>query len=316
MSTKRVTQIIIAFIAVLTGTSVLWQSVNADTIDQEQIGMVALPGAIITNNDTVTYSDAMALQYASQFNNQEKKTKYDWTFEDADAFEYSNALALEYVSQFSSQAKNNDPIAYSNALPLLYASQFNTQSENNETIEYSNALPELYAQQYGNWKPDVAHQHSIQVDVAEAGTRFVFDDAPVYEDGMPDYGNSFVTQGYLYPAGTLGESNGVLADGSPEFPELVIGNWTCRGWFIGEGAYTETGPWVITTQVYDLGEEIGAEMVITEGFELSDIGVEGSRAITGGTGQYSKARGSMTQTLLGFNESMGVNLQVTLQPTR
>ena len=35
---------------------------------------------------------------------------------------------------------------------------------------------------------------------------------------MPAYGNPFVTEGYLYPSGTLGGSNGVLPDGRPEFP--------------------------------------------------------------------------------------------------
>ena len=151
--------------------------------------------------------------------------------------------------------------------------------------------------------------NTIKVDVAEAGTRFSFDEAPIFaEDGMPAYGNSFVTEGYLYPEGTLSESNGVLPSGEPEFPELVIGKWTCRGYFVGDGAHTTTGPWVVTTQVYELDGEI----IVTDGFELSDIGVAGSRAITGGTGLFSRARGEMEQTLIGFNETMGVNLQVEL----
>lgn len=40
-------------------------------------------------------------------------------------------------------------------------------------------------------------------DVAEDLSRFVFSPAPVFDDGMPAYGNAFVTQGYIYPAGTL-----------------------------------------------------------------------------------------------------------------
>ena len=32
------------------------------------------------------------------------------------------------------------------------------------------------------------------------------------------HGNAFITQGYIYPAGTLTDSNGVNPDGTPEFP--------------------------------------------------------------------------------------------------
>ena len=158
----------------------------------------------------------------------------------------------------------------------------------------------------------VSNARTLHLDVAEAGTRFIFDEAPVFEDGMPAYGNSFITEGYIYPAGTLSESNGVLPNGVAEFPDLVLGKWTCRGYFIGNGAYTETGPWVVTTQIFDLGQMPGTETIVTEGFELSDIGITGYRAITGGTGEYSRARGQMSQVLTGFNETMGVNLQVEL----
>ena len=33
-------------------------------------------------------------------------------------------------------------------------------------------------------------------DVAEDLSRFVHDESPVFDDGMPAYGNAFVTQGY------------------------------------------------------------------------------------------------------------------------
>ena len=53
-------------------------------------------------------------------------------------------------------------------------------------------------------------------DVAEDITRFVFAAAPVFDDGLPAYGNAFVTQGYIYPAGTLSNGaegvNPVVAD--------------------------------------------------------------------------------------------------------
>ena len=149
----------------------------------------------------------------------------------------------------------------------------------------------------------------IKFDVAEDATRFIFDTEPVDEDGFPAYGSSFITQGYIYPFGTLDGTNGVMADGQPEFPEKVIGTWTCRGRFIGDGFKTITGPIVITTQHYDLGKKPGKKTLASEGFELVDIDQAVKRAITGGTGPFKNARGEAVQTLLGFNASEGVNLR-------
>ena len=42
---------------------------------------------------------------------------------------------------------------------------------------------------------------AFEFEVAEDATRFAFDDEPVFDDGMPGYGNPFVTQGYIYEAG-------------------------------------------------------------------------------------------------------------------
>ncbi|MGH2352886.1 MAG: hypothetical protein ACRDJN_14855, partial [Chloroflexota bacterium] len=151
-----------------------------------------------------------------------------------------------------------------------------------------------------------------QFEVAEDGLRFLFDETPVHPDGMPAYGNPFVTEGYLYPVGTLNGSNGVLPDGEPEFPAKVIGTWICRGYMIGDGAHTTTGPWVTSTQTYAFGKDYGKVTLITEGLELADKNVPVVRAITGGTGPFRAARGEQTQTLLGFTTQMGVNLRVAL----
>jgi hypothetical protein len=154
----------------------------------------------------------------------------------------------------------------------------------------------------------------LEFDVAEDMTRFVFDEeGPVYEDGMPAHGNPFITQGYIYPKGTLNGSNGVLASGQPEFPDKVLGTWICRGWFLGDAAHATSGPWVITTQIYNFGEELGNTTLVTEGYELADIGVPILRAITGGTGEYAGARGEAEQIFLGFNESEGVNLSFAVE---
>jgi hypothetical protein len=148
----------------------------------------------------------------------------------------------------------------------------------------------------------------LQVEVAEDGARFVFDDLNLYEDGMPAYGSAFVTQGYIYPAGTLNGSNGVLENGEPEFPELVLGEWTCYGWMIGEGARTETGEWVVSTQIYKFND---GSMIVTDGFEIADFDQPVTRAISSGTGEYRSASGEMVQVLRGFTDTMGVNLSVS-----
>lgn len=157
-----------------------------------------------------------------------------------------------------------------------------------------------------------AKTETIEFDVAEDGTRFVFDEAPVFDDGLPAYGNAFVTQGYIYEAGAVADGAGVNGDGSATHPELVIGTWTCEGHFIGDGANTETGAWVVSKQVFDLGDQPGAEQIVTEGLELVDHDVAGLRPIVGGTGKYRSATGEQTQVLHGHNESEGVQLSITL----
>jgi hypothetical protein len=154
----------------------------------------------------------------------------------------------------------------------------------------------------------------LEFDVAEDMNRFVFEETPVDENGMPAHGNPFITSGYIYPKGTLDGTNGVLEDGSPEFPDKVIGTWICRGWFYGDGGAATSGPWVITTQIYNFGEEYGNLTLVSEGYELADIGVPVKRAITGGTGEYSQARGEASQIFLGFNEGTeGVDLTFTIE---
>jgi hypothetical protein len=118
------------------------------------------------------------------------------------------------------------------------------------------------------------------------------------------------TQGYIYPPGTLTASTGVFENGDPEFPDLVIGEWTCRGVFISDGAKTISGPWTISTQFYDLGD---GHTLASEGIELVDVGVAFARGITGGTGPFKDATGEAVQKLLGFNVTTGVNLRFSLK---
>ena len=168
-------------------------------------------------------------------------------------------------------------------------------------------------------RPSAAGQ-PFEVDIAENGTRFVPDETPALGpefgelEGFPAYGSEFITEGYIYPAGTLDNEPGVNADGSPQFPDLVIGTWTCRGWHVGEGAATTEGPIVVTTQIFDFGDTPGENMIVTEGFELfTDDPIK--RPITGGTGPFATARGESVQTLIGINEEpFGVKLRVSFNP--
>jgi len=151
-----------------------------------------------------------------------------------------------------------------------------------------------------------------EFDVAEDLSRFIFASAPVHADGMPAFGNAFVTQGYIYPAGALdGGVEGTKADGSPAWPDLVIGTWTCDGYFVGEGGYTTTGNMVITRQVFEFND---GSIIITQGPELADVDVAIIRPITGATGDYKGAGEVMEQTLLGMSDGYGVRLQFEIDP--
>jgi hypothetical protein len=149
----------------------------------------------------------------------------------------------------------------------------------------------------------------ISIEVAEIGSRYVTDPDQVDEAGLPTRGNFFVTEGYIYPAGTLtcseGVCDGVVYDEagipSPEFPDQVIGTWTCYGAWVEDAATTMSGPNVVTTQIYDMGSAPGADSIVTTGLELVDLDAPVSRAIVGGTGEHAGASGVQTQRLLGLN---------------
>ncbi|MEL6242656.1 MAG: hypothetical protein AAFV87_15630 [Pseudomonadota bacterium] len=148
-------------------------------------------------------------------------------------------------------------------------------------------------------------------DVAEDHTRIYMADRPLHENGMPAHGNAFVSQGYIYPAGTLDPGSvGVLEDGSPAFPDLVLGTWTCDGYFVGDGGNATSGVWVISRQVFAFDD---GDTIITQGTEIVDAGVENLRPITGSTGDYADIGDAMVQTMLGFSERMTVNVTFRIE---
>ena len=146
-------------------------------------------------------------------------------------------------------------------------------------------------------------QDDLRFEVAEIPGAFAFF-GPTGDDGMPLHGATFITQGYIYPAGTLNGEHGALPDGSPTYPDAVIGKWTCRGWVIGEGFTGGDEPAAISTQVFVLDEEYGGDTLVTEGYEVMALGVPFTRAITSGTGRFAGLVGEVRQELVSMNEDM------------
>lgn len=93
----------------------------------------------------------------------------------------------------------------------------------------------------------------------------------------------------------------------------MIGEWTCYGYFIGEGAHETADAWVATTQI---DEFANGSTLVSVGTELPQQAGTAARAITGGTGDYALARGEIDQTTNGHNGTDGVNgdFSVTLAP--
>ena len=163
----------------------------------------------------------------------------------------------------------------------------------------------------------------ITVDVAMNGVTF-FDfeeNLDPARAGIPPNGSPFIIQGYIYRGGTFkryGDTSGVNADGSPQFPDRVIGKWICRGWHLQDGD-AASGPVVATTQIFDFDlDKPGAHMIITEGIELADFDVPFKRAVTGGTGVFKRIEGELVQTYvwdepLFLNESGGFNTTFEFQ---
>lgn len=163
---------------------------------------------------------------------------------------------------------------------------------------------------------------TLTVDIAENGRRFFFDEAPVFPDGMPAAGNPFVTEGYVYPAGTLEDGDGVLPGGGPQWPRKVIGTWFCRGYFIADGSRTTEGSLAFTTQLISLGSQphMGRQTVVITGLEGAEVGEPVTGAVTGGTGRWSTVRGEAVQRMLGFNNdtlpTAGMNKRIVLHLAR
>lgn len=142
------------------------------------------------------------------------------------------------------------------------------------------------------------------VDVAEdlAG-KFV----PTFvkpEHTQPERGSFFVTEGRVFPAGTI-QGDGSTFD---PYQRGHVGVWYCRGTHLVAANEIPAAPlWVDSAQLFVLGRQ-GKEQLATEGIEGSGTV---TRIVTGGAGNYAGWTGEQRQTFLGFNPTGGVNLRVT-----
>lgn len=123
-------------------------------------------------------------------------------------------------------------------------------------------------------------------------------------DTQPERGSFFVTEGRVFPAGTI---QGDGTDFDP-YQRGHIGIWICRGTHLVAANDIPAAPlWVDSAQLYLLGRQ-GKEQLSTEGIEGSGTV---TRIVTGGGGNFAGWTGEQKQTFLGFNPTGGVNLRVT-----
>jgi hypothetical protein len=147
---------------------------------------------------------------------------------------------------------------------------------------------------------------TMRFDIAEDGTRTTWIDQAA--GNLTAHDATCFSQGYIYPAGTLSaQIDGVNADGSPQFPDQVLGLWSSYGWSVGDGTQDSDRPRLLSTQLYQFGREWGAATLVSEGYGLANTGSTVARAITGGTGPFAVARGELIDTNLGVNETEGGN---------
>jgi len=141
----------------------------------------------------------------------------------------------------------------------------------------------------------------ITVDVAEDFSQFVY--TPVTPGDIPTRGATFITEGNIFPGGTIAGDGSTFDPNGPG----ALGRWFCRGiHLVSAPEIPAAALWVHTAQLFALPDDRRS---------LSSDGVEGNgvivRPVTGGTGRFKGYVGQQRQQFLGFNASGGVNLRVT-----
>lgn len=122
-------------------------------------------------------------------------------------------------------------------------------------------------------------------------------------DTQPERGSFFVTEGNIYPAGTIKGAGATFDPGS----DGSLGRWFCRGThLVAASEIPAAAFWVDTAQLYFLPDD--TRSIATDGLEGGGTIV---RTVTGGTGRFRGYLGVQRQEFLGFNATGGVNLRVT-----
>lgn len=169
------------------------------------------------------------------------------------------------------------------------------------TIWTAPASAQFAAEHAGKHAPE-KDRIVFTVDVAEDFTQF----NPTFvkpTDTQPERGSFFVTEGNIYPAGTI---KGAGATFDPNIGG-AIGRWFCRGTHLVSASQIPAAAfWVDTAQVFFLPDD--TRSITTDGLEGVGTIV---RAVTGGTGLFRGYVGEQRQEFLGFNANGGVNLRVT-----
>ena len=121
-------------------------------------------------------------------------------------------------------------------------------------------------------------------------------------DTQPERGSFFVTEGNIYPGGTIKGDGASFDPSTPGF-----GRWFCRGThLVPASAIPAAAFWVHTAQLFLLPDD--TRSIATEGVEGNGTV---TRLISGGTGKFRGYVGEQRQEFLGFNATGGVNLRVT-----
>jgi hypothetical protein len=124
------------------------------------------------------------------------------------------------------------------------------------------------------------------------------------EHTQPERGAFYLTEGRLFPAGTI------QGDGSDFNPARSghVGVWISRGTHLVSASEIPAARWwAHTAQLFVIGRQ-GREQIASEGVEGSG---SLTRIVTGGAGNYVGFVGEQQTTFLGFNTTGGVNLRVT-----
>ena len=168
-------------------------------------------------------------------------------------------------------------------------------------VALSATLQPAAAQMNGNSPERI----EFTVDVAEDMDLFAEPRVPVGTE--PLRGSFFITEGKIFPAGTIPATNGTAFN--PKTASGAIGTWFCKGTFLVSGSVFDKSPMaVFSDQVYLLTTD--KQSIATTGTEGAGITV---RPVIGGTGPYAGYTGEQTQEFLGFNATGGVNLRVTIK---